>query len=170
MHISEIGKKTGLEERKAGRILRLLASNHVFREGPAFTPQFTFSSDVYSSVGKRFHKQSAEHPTSLDQPIVQHGASFVGFIYFEKSLFLMTQLSTDETPKAVALLSEVLADKEWGHSYSPSQTAFNKFTGYPEPYFAYLEKVNTLHFFFQTLTDLRMFPEELSLVQDSELA
>ena len=34
MHISEIGKKTGLEERKAGRILRLLATNHVFREGP----------------------------------------------------------------------------------------------------------------------------------------
>ena len=34
MHISEIGKKSGLEERKAGRILRLLATNHVFREGP----------------------------------------------------------------------------------------------------------------------------------------
>ena len=34
MHVSEIGKKTGLEERKAGRILRLLSTNHVFREGP----------------------------------------------------------------------------------------------------------------------------------------
>ena len=33
MHISEIGKKIGLEERKAGRILRLLATKHVFREG-----------------------------------------------------------------------------------------------------------------------------------------
>jgi len=33
MHISEIGQKTGLEERKAGRILRLLATRHVFREG-----------------------------------------------------------------------------------------------------------------------------------------
>jgi hypothetical protein len=33
MHISEIGKKTGLEERKAGRILRLLSTKHVFREG-----------------------------------------------------------------------------------------------------------------------------------------
>ena len=33
MHISEIGKKTGLEERKAGRVLRLLTTNHVFREG-----------------------------------------------------------------------------------------------------------------------------------------
>ena len=33
MHVSEIGKKTGLEERKVGRILRLLATKHVFREG-----------------------------------------------------------------------------------------------------------------------------------------
>ena len=39
MHISEIGEKTGLEERKAGRILRLLATNHVFREGSyLYTP------------------------------------------------------------------------------------------------------------------------------------
>jgi hypothetical protein len=83
MHISEIGIKTGLEERKAGRILRLLATNHVFREGPSSAPRFTFSSDVYPSVGKRFHKQSAEHPTPLDQPIVQYGASLVSFIYFE---------------------------------------------------------------------------------------
>ena len=36
MHITEIGKKTGLEERKAGRILRLLATKHVFREGSCF--------------------------------------------------------------------------------------------------------------------------------------
>ena len=112
---------------------------------PASTPWFTFSSDVYPSVGKCFHKQSAEHPTPLDQHIVQYGASLVGFIYFEKSMFLTTQLSTDESVKAVVHLSEVLADKTWGHSYSPTQTAFNKSTGYPEPLFIYYEKVNTLH-------------------------
>ena len=108
----------------------------------ASTPRFTFSSDVYPSVGKCFYKQSAEHPTPLDQPIVQHGVSLVGFIYFKKSMFLTTLLSTDETAKANALLSEVLADKEWGHSYSPTQTAFNKSTGYTEPLFVYFEKVN----------------------------
>ncbi|KAJ3504648.1 hypothetical protein NLJ89_g7830 [Agrocybe chaxingu] len=32
MHISEIAEKTGLEERKIGRILRLLATKHVFTE------------------------------------------------------------------------------------------------------------------------------------------
>ena len=73
MHISEIGKKTRLEERKAGRIFRLLATNHVFREVPISTPRFTFLSDVYPSVGKRFHKQSAEHPTPFNQPNVQYG-------------------------------------------------------------------------------------------------
>ena len=44
MHISEIGNKTGLEERKAGRILRLLATKHVFREGSCL------STSIYSLV------------------------------------------------------------------------------------------------------------------------
>jgi len=55
---------------------------------PVSTPCFTFLSDVYLSVGKRFHKQSAEHPTPFNQPIVQYGASLVGFIYFEGWIFL----------------------------------------------------------------------------------
>jgi len=89
VHISEVGEKTGLEERKAGRILRLLATNHVFREGSClYTPCFGFLSDVYPSVGKRFHKQSVEHPTPLNQSIVQSKASLVDFIYFEESIFL----------------------------------------------------------------------------------
>ena len=33
MHISEISQKSGVEARKAGRILRILASKHIFREG-----------------------------------------------------------------------------------------------------------------------------------------
>ena len=145
---------------------------------PASTPQFTSTllSDVYPiypSVGKCFHKQPVEYPTPLDQPIVEYGAPPVGFIYFEKSksMSLTTQLSSDETPKASALLSDVLVDKAWCHSYSPTQTAFNKSTGYPENFFMYFKKVNTLHILFSLGPDqLRMFPEELSSVQDSELA
>ena len=63
-------------------------------------------------------------------------------------MFLTTYLSTDETQKAIVLLSEVLADKAWGHSYSPSQTTFNRSTGYTEPQFMYYEKVNTLYILF----------------------
>jgi len=54
MHVSEIGKKTGVEEHKAGRILRLLASKHVFREGCCLYISFTFLFDVNPSVGKCF--------------------------------------------------------------------------------------------------------------------
>ena len=38
LHISEIGKETGADQEKLGRILRLLASKHIFREGipPSF--------------------------------------------------------------------------------------------------------------------------------------
>ena len=173
MHISEIGKKIGLEERKAGRILRLLATIHVFRESLPLHLGWHFRLMCILVSGKCFHKQSAEHPTPLDQPIDRYRASLVGLIYFEKSVFLMTQLSTDETVKATALLSEVLADKTWGHSYSPTQTAFNKSTGYPGPWPSsmYFQKVNTVHILFlQALTNLRMFPEELSSLQESELA
>jgi hypothetical protein len=33
MHISEIAEKSGIEQGKLGRILRLLVSKHIFREG-----------------------------------------------------------------------------------------------------------------------------------------
>ena len=33
LHISDIGKTAGIEEGKLGRVLRLLASKHIFREG-----------------------------------------------------------------------------------------------------------------------------------------
>ena len=153
MHISEIGKKLASRNARLGEfcdfLLLTMSSKKVF----VSTPRSTFLSDVYPSIGKCFHEQSAEHPAPLDQPIVQYGASLVGVIYLEKPMFLTTLLSTDESPKALVHLSEVLADKAWGHSYSPTQTAFNKSTGYPEPVFIYLEKVNTLHIFLSSGTD-----------------
>ena len=49
--------------------------------------------------------------------------------------------STDECIKSNVLLSDVLADKEWGHSYAANQTAFNKYANYPDPLFIYYDKV-----------------------------
>jgi hypothetical protein len=46
---------------------------------------------------------------------------------------------TDEVAKSTILLSDVLADKEWGHSYAPNHTTFNKCSGYPDPLFVYFE-------------------------------
>ena len=123
---------------------------------PLSTPRFILSSDGDPSVGKRFCKQSAEHPTTLNQFFVLSRASLVGFIYFEKSMFLMSYLlSTDEVQKSTVLLSEILADKAWSHSYSPTQTAFNKYSGYPDPLFIYYEKVNAFDILFSSWTDRR---------------
>jgi hypothetical protein len=36
MHILEIGKRAGIDEEKLGRILRYLATKHIFREGRYF--------------------------------------------------------------------------------------------------------------------------------------
>ena len=143
----KLARKLVSRNARLGEFCDFLLPTMSSKKVPASTPRSnsTFLSDVYPSVGKRIHKQSVEHSTPLDQHIVQYGASLVGFIYFEKSMFLTTQLSTDESVKAVVHLSEVLADKTWGHSYSPTQTAFNRSTGYPEPLFIYYEKVNTLH-------------------------
>ena len=86
-------------------------------------------------------------------------------------MFLKIYLSTDESQKSAVLLSEVLADKAWGHSYAANQTAFNKYSGYPEPMFIYFEKVNTFHILFRHgLIGLRILPKELSVVQDLDLA
>ncbi|KAF9040755.1 S-adenosyl-L-methionine-dependent methyltransferase [Panaeolus papilionaceus] len=46
---------------------------------------------------------------------------------------------TDEVAKSTILLSEVLADKEWGHSYSPCHTPFNRYSGYTDPLFVFFE-------------------------------
>lgn len=39
-------------------------------------------------------------------------------------------------------LSQVLGDKEWGHSNSFNTTAFNKSTGYPGPLFDFYNHVS----------------------------
>jgi hypothetical protein len=33
VHISELGRRTGVDEEKLGRVLRLLAAKHIFQEG-----------------------------------------------------------------------------------------------------------------------------------------
>jgi hypothetical protein len=50
---------------------------------------------------------------------------------------LLDTYSTDECLKSAVLLSDVLADKEWGPSYAPDKTAFNKYSGFPDTYFKY---------------------------------
>jgi len=107
MHISELSKKSGVEERKAGRILRLLASKHIFRE---------VSENVFANNRLSIQLLSSNPLSSL-------GLHFA-----------------DECLKSAVYLPDVLGDKEWGHSYAPNHTAFNKYIGSSESLFQYLEK------------------------------
>lgn len=50
--------------------------------------------------------------------------------------------------KSTASFSEVFQDEEWGPSYASNQTAFNKYSGYPDTLFKYFEEVD---FFFLIL-------------------
>lgn len=45
--------------------------------------------------------------------------------------------STQEVNGATAHFNEVLIDKDWGHSFAPNHTAFNKNTGYSRSLFEY---------------------------------
>ncbi|KAF8815775.1 S-adenosyl-L-methionine-dependent methyltransferase [Phlegmacium glaucopus] len=106
MHISEIGQKSGIEARKVGRVFRILASKHIFRE---------VSDNVFANNRLSIQLLSSNPLSSL-------GLHF-----------------TDECIKSAVLISEVFADKEWGPSYAPHQTAFNKYSDYPDPVFKYFE-------------------------------
>jgi len=43
MHIADIATRTGVDKDKLSRILRLLASTHIFREGKFFAPLSMFT-------------------------------------------------------------------------------------------------------------------------------
>ncbi|KAF8164770.1 S-adenosyl-L-methionine-dependent methyltransferase [Crassisporium funariophilum] len=106
MHISEVAQKTGIDERKVGRILRLLSTKHVFRE---------VSENVFANNRLSIQLLS-------DNPLSSLGLHF-----------------TDECYKSTTCLSDTLADKEWGHSYAPEHSPFNKYSKYSKPLFLYFE-------------------------------
>ena len=83
------GKKQVSRNARLGEFYDFLLPNMYSEKVPVSAPRPTFLSDGDPSVRKCFHKQSAEHPTPLNQPIVQSRISLVGFICFEKSMFLM---------------------------------------------------------------------------------
>ena len=152
MHISEISQKSGVEARKAGRILRILASKHIFREGEwtfeqtsSKTDQMdwnTVSKDVFANNRLSIQLLSNNSLSSLGL----HLSVVIHFYYYLIAwayLHWLYSTSTDECVKSAVLLSEVLADKEWGPSYAPHQTAFNKYSGYPDSLFKYFEGVRT---------------------------
>lgn len=58
------------------------------------------------------------------------------------SHFFSFDFSTDHVQKSATSLPEVLGDKEWGHSFSPRHTAFNRHSQFPGSLFEYFEGVS----------------------------
>ncbi|KAG7439317.1 S-adenosyl-L-methionine-dependent methyltransferase [Guyanagaster necrorhizus] len=110
VHMTELGKLSGVEPRKLGRIMRLLASNHCFRE---------VNPNVFAN-------------NRLSMMLLStNGAS------------AFSDLITDETNKAAAMLTENLKDPDWGHSYSPTHTPFNSWSKYPGTIFSWYQGPGT---------------------------
>ncbi|KAF9033801.1 S-adenosyl-L-methionine-dependent methyltransferase [Panaeolus papilionaceus] len=106
MHITEIGERTGLEPTKVGRVLRLLATKHVFRE---------VSENVFANNRLSVLLES------------------------ENPMYSLSLHATDHVQKSATSLPEVLGDKEWGHSFSPRHTAFNRQSQFAGSLFEYFE-------------------------------
>ncbi|KAK0443668.1 S-adenosyl-L-methionine-dependent methyltransferase [Desarmillaria tabescens] len=98
VHISDLGALSGAEPQKLGRIMRLLASKHCFRE----VDRDVFANNRLSMM-------------LLSTNGLSHFSDFI----------------TDESNKAVSVLTETLKDTDWGHSYSPVHTPFNSWSKYP---------------------------------------
>ncbi|ETW84678.1 hypothetical protein HETIRDRAFT_124158 [Heterobasidion irregulare TC 32-1] len=106
-HVSDIAKRNGMNAARIGRVLRLLATHHIFRE---VSPD-VFTNNRVSSLldtGK-----PAEE--ILKFPLLKHDgtsgfSAAVGHI-------------SDETFKIVAALSETLHDPIFGHSDEPNRCA-----------------------------------------------
>lgn len=108
LHISELGTLSGAEPRKLGRIMRLLASKHCFRE---------VDRDIF-----------ANNRLSMMFLSTNGGSSLAGFF-------------TDESNKALSVLTETLKDPNWGHSYSPLQAPFNYWSKYPGTIYSWYQDV-----------------------------
>ncbi|TFY82517.1 hypothetical protein EWM64_g1487 [Hericium alpestre] len=123
LHVNEIAKKNGLDPARIGRVLRTLATIHVFKE----VKPDVFANNALSSVldtGKPIE-------ALLEDPMGKHdGTSGIPAIVGH---------TTDEVYRAGTQLSTVLRDPKWGHSQEPTEAALNKAFNTPLPPFEWLE-------------------------------
>ncbi|KAH9042198.1 S-adenosyl-L-methionine-dependent methyltransferase [Lactarius pseudohatsudake] len=113
LHAREIAKPTGVHAAKLARVLRLLATNHIFIE---VSPD-VFANNRLSTVldtGKPVEEL-------IFNPESKHIETFGMTSYIE--------LVLDEGFKSSSYLTETLLDPEFGHATEPTKTALNKALG-----------------------------------------
>ncbi|KAK0498702.1 S-adenosyl-L-methionine-dependent methyltransferase [Armillaria luteobubalina] len=109
-HIDDIAKRNGMNAGRLGRVLRLLASHHIFRE---LSPD-VFANNRISSLldSKKPVEELEKNPQSK---------------YTEMSLInTFVSWGAGEFFKGGACLSETLRDPVFGHSDEANHSAFNK--------------------------------------------
>ncbi|KAH9054229.1 O-methyltransferase [Lactarius vividus] len=100
LHAWEIAKPTGVHPAKLSRVLRLLATNHIFIE---------VSPDVFAN-------------NRLSTPVDELDIKFIGTL----GLTSLIGHILDEAFKSSSYLTEALLDPEFGHATEPTKTALNK--------------------------------------------
>lgn len=145
MSVRELGSKTGLEPAKLGRILRYLATKHIFREGTKFHRNIVITvadmrarivtPDVFVNNRLSVELLSSNPLSSLSLHLCVPSRSLAEIKAYGLS-------STDENNKSAATLTETLSDPEWGHSYAPEHSPFNRWSKYPNSLFSWFEGVS----------------------------
>jgi len=110
LHAREIAKPTGVHPAKLSRVLRLLATNHIFIE---VSPD-VFSNNRLSTV--------LDTGKSVEELISSPESKYAG------TLGMTTLIGhlLDEVFKSSSYLTETLLDPELGHASEPTKTALNK--------------------------------------------
>ncbi|KAJ3559927.1 hypothetical protein NM688_g39 [Phlebia brevispora] len=123
LHVRDIAAKTNVDPAKLARVLRLLATSHIFRE---VTPD-TFANNRVSSLIDTYKPVS----TILEHPEDKFDST--------SGIAAILEHVTDEGSKSAAWLTETVTDKKIGFSQEPNETAFNKAFGTQLAMFPWLE-------------------------------
>ncbi|KAH8980527.1 S-adenosyl-L-methionine-dependent methyltransferase [Lactarius deliciosus] len=126
LHAWEIARPTGVHPAKLSRVLRLLATNHIFIE---------VSPDVFAN-----NRLSTVLDTGkpVDELISNPESKFIGTLG-------MTSLIShilDEAFKSSSYLTETLLDPEIGHATEPTKTALNKAFKFKGGMWSWFERPN----------------------------
>ncbi|KAF8259331.1 O-methyltransferase [Lactarius quietus] len=124
LHTREIAKPTGVHPGKLARILRLLATNHIFIE---------VSPDVFAN-----NRLSTVLDTGkpVEELISNPESKHIG----TSSIVPLIEQVLDVGFKSSSFLTETLLDPEFGHATEPNKTALNKAFGIEGDMWSWLER------------------------------
>ncbi|KAH9012305.1 S-adenosyl-L-methionine-dependent methyltransferase [Lactarius hengduanensis] len=145
LHAWEIAKPTGVHPAKLSRVIRLLATNHIFIE---VSPD-VFANNRLSTVldtGKPIDELISKW--ALFSAIAKHN-TLMPLVFSPESKFIGTlgltsliSLILDDVFKSSSYLTETLLDPEFGHATEPTKTALNKAFGFEGDMWDWIERPN----------------------------